>query len=170
MTDGDFLIADQFDYVLTGLHDLGRVVACEVGFEELQQDLELTYTVQGGPGIRTATMLSAIPGDAGLDGWVGRLDIRAIAPTFGMRTGAIWVYDDFTGDGAVNFRAHLLMERHYGSGVVPGGEILPEPATLWLLALGSLVVACRGPARGRPAGSRCPSGAREPVMARGVFS
>ena len=150
VTDGDFLIADQFDYVLNGLHDLGCVVACGVGFEELQQDLELTYTVQGGPGVRTATMLSAIPGDADLDGWVGRLDIRAISLTFGTWTGAVWVDSDFTGDGAVNFRDYLLMKRHCGTGVVPGGEgILPEPATLSLLALGSLTVACRCLSRGR---------------------
>jgi hypothetical protein len=161
VTDGDFLIADQFDYVLTGLHDLGRVVAAGAGFEELQQDLSLTYTVQGGPEIRTATMLSAIPGDADLDGSVGRLDIGAIAPTFGMQTGAVWVNGDFTGDGAVDFRDYLLMKRHYGTGVVPGGEgVLPEPASLSLLALGSLVVGCRGRSRGRGAGSRCPARAR----------
>jgi len=149
VTDGDFLIADQFDYVLNGLHDLGRVVAAGVGFEELQEDLGLTYTVPGGPGVHTATMLSAIPGDADLDGWVGRLDIRAIAPTFGVQTGAVWVNGDFTGDGAVNFRDYLLMKCHYGKGVLPGGEALPEPATLSLLALGGLVVACRRPSRGR---------------------
>jgi len=168
VTDGDFLIADQFDYALTGLHDLGRVVAAGTGFEALQQDLSLTYTVQGGSGVRTATMLSAIPADADLDGSVGRLDIRAIAPAFGMRTGAVWVNGDFTGDGAVNFRDYLVLKSHYGTGVVPGGEILPEPATLSLLALGSLVVACRGRSRGRGAGSRCPAGAGKPGAARVV--
>ncbi|MGB2823576.1 MAG: hypothetical protein WBF17_21530 [Phycisphaerae bacterium] len=128
-TDEDSLIADQFGYALDGLHDLGRALGGETAFEQLQQDLTLTYTIQGAEGIHTATIMAASAGDADVDGDVDRDDFRAVEAGFG-RAGALWTTGDFNGDGRADFRDYLLWKANVAPSS-PGG--IPEPAALLLI-------------------------------------
>jgi hypothetical protein len=148
LTDADHEIADQFDYVLGGLHDLGRVVASGVAFEKLQEDLTLTYTVQDQSGIYAATILPAISGDADLDGKVGHRDLVTLRESFGTSAGAVWVDADFTGDGAVDFLDYVTQKRRAGVAGAPAPAV-PEPATAALLSLGGLALARGTRRRGR---------------------
>ena len=144
VTDADALVADQLAYRLDGLHDLGRVLRAGATFEDLGQDLTLSYTVAGEQGIRAATLLRARSGDADLDGTVGHDDFVTLRSAFGTPAGAVWVKADFTGDGAVDFRDYIAQKRHVAP---PGARALaPEPLTWALLAAGALALRRR---RGR---------------------
>jgi hypothetical protein len=138
VTDSHTMVADQFGFVLAGLHDLGRVVRPGVSFEDLQQDLTLTYTVEGLAGVYPATILPAIAGDADLNGEVGRADFLRLRQAFGAESGALWTHGDFTGDGRVDFLDYIVCKLSYGH--TDGDGAVPEPASLLLLALGSLAM------------------------------
>ena len=56
--------------------------------------------------------------------------------SFGTTSGATWGQGDFNGDGAIDLQDFGLLKANFGS----GGELIPEPATLSLLALGGLAL------------------------------
>jgi len=139
VSDGDRLLADQFGYVLTGLHDLGRLPASQTPLPELGSDLTLSYTVQGEAGVFYGTIVPAAPGDADLDGAAGYLDLMRLSGAFGMPGGAVWVDGDFNGDGVVNAVDFITLKRNFGVGGTPappvgGSAAAPEPGTLVILA------------------------------------
>ena len=57
--DTDQQISGGFDYVLTGKHVLGKVIGDEFAAVDLAADLTLRYTIEGQPGIYTATIGTA---------------------------------------------------------------------------------------------------------------
>jgi len=97
-----------------------------------------------------------LDGDADLDGKVGRDDFHALQLGFGAPD-PDWLGGDFNLDGSVNFLDYLTWKAHVGDSV-PGGEKIPEPSCLALLAAGAAVLLARRRrrwARGsQPAGSR----------------
>ena len=135
VTDGDSLLADQLGYVLDGVHDLGRVVAGDLSFEELCGDLTLTYTIGGQEGIHEATILVAVAGDVDVDGDVDFRDLRAMQPHFGQ-AGRMWTHGDFDGNGGVDWRDYLTI-KGAAAGLPAGGAAMPGPAALPILAAGA---------------------------------
>ena len=139
VSDGEGLLADQFGYVLTGLHDLGRLPASQAPLPELGSDLTLSYTVQGEAGVFYGTIVPAAPGDADLDGAAGYSDLTRLSGAFGVQAGAVWVDGDFNGDGAVDAVDFITLKRNFGAGGTPAppvgaGGPAPEPGTLAILA------------------------------------
>ena len=141
VSDGDGLVADQFGYVLTGLHDLGRLLAGETALPALGQDLTLSYTVQGEAGVFYGTIMRASPGDADLDGAAGYWDLMRLTSAFGMPGVAVWVDGDFNGDAVVDAMDFITLKRNFGAvGMsappvgVGVGVAAPEPGTLMILA------------------------------------
>lgn len=144
ISDHDRILADQLGYVLSGLHDLGRVLAGEVDIVSLRADLTLSYTLEGQEGVAFGTIMQAVPGDADLDGLVGYWDLSRMIDTFGASTGALWVDADFTGDGAVSSADYIALKSNFGYGAavapsVNAGGAAPEPASLAILAVGAVL-------------------------------
>lgn len=153
VTDSDWMLADQFGYALTGLHDLGRVLAIETDLTALGADLTLSYTLEGQAGVVSGTIMPAAPGDADLDGEVGYSDLSRMIDTFGAQAGALWVDADFTGDGAVSGADYIVLKSNFGSGAVlappaSADGAAPEPASLAILAAAA-GAALAGPDRRR---------------------
>ena len=139
VSDGDRLLADQFGYVLTGLYDLGRLLASATDLPALGQDLTLSYTVEGKAGVFYGTILPAAPGDADLDGVTGYWDLMRLIGAFGTPAGALWVDGDFSGDGVVDAMDYITLKMHFGAGGMPappvgGSGEVPEPGALVILA------------------------------------
>jgi len=152
ISDDDRILADQLGYVLDGLNDLGRVLGSETDLTTLKADLTLTCTLAGQAGVVSGTIMSAVPGDADLDGLVGYWDLSRMTDTFGAQSGALWVDADFTGDGSVSASDYIALKSNFGSGPAAGptvssGETVPGPASLALLA--AMTAAVIGPARRR---------------------
>jgi PEP-CTERM motif-containing protein len=74
------------------------------------------------------------PGDANGDGAVTDADYTIWADNYGA-SGATYAMGDFSGDGEVSDADYTLWADNYGAGVVG----VPEPATMGLIALGSLL-------------------------------
>ena len=81
------------------------------------------------------------PGDANTDMVVDVGDLAILGTNYGMTSGATWEHGDFNGDGAVDVGDLAILGTNYGAGVPP--ETVPEPATLGLLAVGSLAMVRR---------------------------
>jgi len=81
------------------------------------------------------------PGDANGDGVVDLQDFGLLKDNFGMTEGATWGQGDFTGDGAIDLQDFGILKDHFGhtTGSIPV-TVVPEPATMSLLALGGLAV------------------------------
>jgi hypothetical protein len=91
-----------------------------------------------------------LPGDADGDNDVDIGDYFTLKENFGQTTGATWAQGDFNGDGAVNVADLGILEMNFGYNsplydpakegspltITPGG-VMPEPATLALLAAGA---------------------------------
>ncbi len=84
-------------------------------------------------------MLTALPGDADLDGVVGVSDYLTLKEHFGM-TGASWSDCDFNGDTVVDRADLAILSDNFGASRANGGIPTPEPATLSLLAIGALAL------------------------------
>lgn len=96
-----------------------------------------------------------VPGDANLDGLVNFTDLLTLAQHYGIETGAVWTDGDFNYDGAVLFPDLLILAQNYGHGEPPmvpeassefqhdwalARSLVPEPASLGLLALGGVAL------------------------------
>lgn len=150
VSDGDWLTADQFGYVLTGPHDLGRVLALGDDLAVLGADLTLSYTVEGQAGVHYGTILPATPGDSNLDTIVDWSDLDRLTDAAGAGPGALWVDCDFTGDGYAAADDYIALKRNFG--VRPDVvAAVPAPAGLAILTAGSGAVLMRQRSRRRHA-------------------
>lgn len=91
-------------------------------------------------------------GDTNIDGIVDFDDLLSLAQNYGTVDTATWIKGDSNYDGAVNFDDLLGLAQNYGTSAVLSGDsfssefvsdwalaqsMVPEPATLSLVALGS---------------------------------
>ena len=86
-------------------------------------------------------MPDPVDGDANLDGAVDGGDYTLWADNYNQPGG--WQQGDFTGDGFVDGGDYTLWADNYGYGT--GSALIPEPATMLLLALGALALIRRRP-------------------------
>jgi hypothetical protein len=110
----------------------------------------LNYSNFAGTATRTV-----VGGDATVDGDVDFDDVLVMSPNFNGTTTAGWAGADFTGDGNVNFDDVLVMSPNFGQtgtgtntpididGVAGGAGAVaaPEPSSVMMIVLGSLLVA-----------------------------
>jgi len=103
-----------------------------------------------------AISIFGTPGDANRDGSVDFNDLLIIAQNYGATSGAVWDTGDFNDDDEVNFADLLTLSQHYGeSGLTTlpesfdsdfvhdwtyASSLVPEPASLTLLAFGALLL------------------------------
>jgi hypothetical protein len=104
---------------------------------------------------------TAFPGDANLDGNVNFDDVLVLSPNFNKTVTNGWAGADFTGDGNVNFDDVLALSPNFGksggtntplnvAGVAGGAAAglgassVPEPTSVILVALGSMMLAGLG--------------------------
>ena len=97
------------------------------------------YNTGNIPGGLTLLTAGAVAGDANLDGKVGIADLVALADHYGQPGG--WRDGDLNGDGIVGIADLTIIADNYGR---TSGGVVPEPATLSLLAAGGLALIRRG--------------------------
>jgi len=84
-------------------------------------------------------------GDANLDGTVNALDFNAVAANFGTG-GKSWVNGDFNYDGTVDTSDFTWLSTNFGLsiGAAPAlGTLVPEPATIGMIAFAGFAVLSR---------------------------
>ena len=83
-------------------------------------------------------------GDANLDGTVGTNDFMALSQNFNTSgAGVNWINGDFNYDGVVNALDFNLLATNFGQSILPGpalGTLVPEPASIGLLAVAGLAM------------------------------
>jgi alpha-tubulin suppressor-like RCC1 family protein len=85
------------------------------------------------------------PGDANLDNTVDSSDFILLTQNFG-RANATWAQGDFNSDGVVNALDFNILATNFGAtslSTPAQGSVVPEPASLLLLALGATSLATR---------------------------
>src|SRR6185295_2831780 len=86
-------------------------------------------------------------GDANLDNAVNGLDFNALASNFGA-TDQLWINADFNYDGIVNGLDFNAIAMNFGQnsplGAVSLGSLVPEPASMGLMALAGAACIRRG--------------------------
>ncbi|MGC9453936.1 MAG: PEP-CTERM sorting domain-containing protein [Phycisphaerae bacterium] len=83
----------------------------------------------------------ALPGDATLDGAVDVSDLSLLGANYGTGSGAVWAIGDFTGDGVIDVSDLSVLGANYNRAYI--STVVPEPATLAMLGIGSLAVLLR---------------------------
>ncbi len=81
---------------------------------------------------------SDIAGDCTGEGQVSLADLTILATNYGMDMGASWKHGDFNLDQKVSLADLTMLASNYGT--AGGGAPTPEPASLCLLAVGSLAL------------------------------
>jgi len=88
------------------------------------------------------TVEPPVPGDANLDGVVGRDDVLALTLAMGRSAATTWQSGDFDRDGAVTLTDLATLQSHFGAaGPLVGGNgpaAVPEPASLVLVLSAAL--------------------------------
>ncbi|MFP4355406.1 MAG: PEP-CTERM sorting domain-containing protein [Phycisphaerae bacterium] len=96
----------------------------------------------GGAMIDNVLFLPAMGGDANADLQVSIGDLGILAGNYGTEGGASWAMGDFNGDGDVSIGDLGILAGNYGSSYgMPevSVTVVPEPATLGLLAVGGFM-------------------------------
>ncbi len=78
------------------------------------------------------------PGDANSDHRIDATDLQLLARNW-KRSGKTWDGGDFTGDGNIDIHDLSILARNWAPGTT-GGSLVPEPATLSLLAVGCVAL------------------------------
>jgi hypothetical protein len=152
----------QFTFSVDGV----RYVAPDpLGFHNAATQINaIAFFTTGSPWIDSVLfrLPQRLAGDANRDGTVNATDFALLAGNFGAQSGADWSRGDFNADGAVNGSDFALLAGNFGkSGGDPpvfgsGGaaflsasesSAVPEPSTLWLLALPAVLLGRRGKVR-----------------------
>lgn len=79
------------------------------------------------------------PGDANVDGFIDGADYTAWANHF-LQTNATWSTGDFNGDGLVDGADYTIWANHFEPAPLVLVSAVPEPSTLALAGIGSLVL------------------------------
>ncbi len=95
-----------------------------------QNDLEIVNSIR-------VVFTSDVLGDCSGDGQVSLADLTILATNFGIQQGASWKNGDFNLDQQVSLADLTILATNYGTGT---GTPAPEPASLSLLAFGSLAL------------------------------
>jgi len=147
------MIACQLGAVLTGLHSFGSEAvnrgmlwnAAEGRWDA--DEWTFTYTVDGVASTfyGDIELIGELPGDTDHDGDVDAWDIQHILAANSYLHGGVWSWaqGDFSGDGLVNWMDIQMILDHgqYDSGMGPMLLLMvPEPATLVLMAAGAIAL------------------------------
>jgi hypothetical protein len=100
-----------------------------------QEDVDLLY--------EALTTAGAITGDVNGDGIVDYQDLGIMAGNWNMTSGADLSMGDLNGDGAVDYQDLGIMAGNWNYGVTATGTVVPEPATMGLLAIGGIAALIR---------------------------
>ena len=84
------------------------------------------------------TILGTEYGDANLDGEVNIIDLDLLGQTFGNESG--WRFGDFNGSGNADLIDLDLLGQTYGFTAPSALEVVPEPRTMWQLAIGLVIL------------------------------
>ncbi|MEE9212763.1 MAG: PEP-CTERM sorting domain-containing protein, partial [Phycisphaeraceae bacterium] len=86
-------------------------------------------------------ILGSLFGDANLDLAVSFADFTALQNNFGLAGG--WANANFNGDALITFSDFSILQNNFGQSGTGAPTSVPEPATIMLMALGSVGLLAR---------------------------